>query len=39
VDELAHTNNPGVSIAATPTEGMIVSHHSSFLFSGSYFAT
>ena len=33
---LAQTNSPGASIAATPTEVTTVSHHSSFLFSGSY---
>ncbi len=32
---LPQTKRPGASIAATPTEVTIVSHHSSFLFSGS----
>src|SRR5882762_10222560 len=36
VTNLAHTNKPGANIAATPTEVTMVSHHSSFLFSGEY---
>jgi hypothetical protein len=35
VTNFAHTDRPGASIAAMPTEVMPVSHHSSFLFSGS----
>ena len=35
VTNFAHTASPGANIAAMPTEVMPVSHHSSFLFSGS----
>src|SRR5262249_15893800 len=38
VTNLAHTNRPGVNIAATPSEVTTVSHHSSRLFSGEYSA-
>jgi len=35
-DELGPYKQPGANIAATPTEVTMVSHHSSFLFSGAY---
>ena len=35
---LAHTYKPGTNMATTPTEVKPMSHHSSFLFSGSYAA-
>src|SRR2546422_7002665 len=36
--KFAHTNKPGANMVATPTVVTTVSHHSSFLFSGSYSA-
>ena len=36
--KFAHTNKPGASMAATPTDVNPTSHTSSLLFSGSYFA-